>query len=34
MEAIDIVRLMSPTVVDAMLVVRVWVAGLLGPGIG
>lgn len=34
MEAIDIDLLISPTVVDTMLVVRVCVAGLLGAGIG
>ena len=34
MDAMDIERLISPTVVEARLVVRVCVAGLRGPGIG
>jgi len=33
-DAMDIDLLISPTVVEAMLVVRVCVAGLRGPGIG
>jgi hypothetical protein len=33
-EAMDMDLLISPTVVEAILVVRVCVAGLRGPGIG